>query len=42
MSCEEVFLKQLRQRGYRLRSRFAPEQRVDERFVRAFALAAGG
>ncbi len=30
------------QRGYRLRTKFSAEQRVDERFVRAFALAAGG
>jgi hypothetical protein len=30
------------QRNYRLRTKFSPEQRVDERFVRAFALAAGG
>jgi digeranylgeranylglycerophospholipid reductase len=30
------------QRNYRLRTRFAPDERVDERFVRAFALAAGG
>jgi digeranylgeranylglycerophospholipid reductase len=30
------------QRNYRLRMKFSPEQRVDERFVRAFALAAGG
>jgi digeranylgeranylglycerophospholipid reductase len=28
------------QRNYRLRDRFAPTQRTDERFVRAFALAA--
>jgi digeranylgeranylglycerophospholipid reductase len=28
------------QRNYRLRERFAPENRADERFVRAFALAA--
>lgn len=30
------------QRNYRLRMKFSPEQRVDERFVRTFALAAGG
>jgi digeranylgeranylglycerophospholipid reductase len=30
------------QRNYRLRMKFNPDQRVDERFVRAFALAAGG
>ncbi len=30
------------QRSYRLRTKFSPEQRLDERFVRAFALAAGG
>ncbi len=29
------------QRNYRLRQRFAPEQRSDERFLRAFALAVG-
>ncbi len=29
-------------RNYRLRAKFAPEQRTDERFVRAFALAASG
>ena len=29
-------------RNYRLRERFPPEQRGDERFVRAFALAVGG
>ena len=29
-------------RNYRLRQRFAPTQRTDERFVRAFSLAAGG
>jgi digeranylgeranylglycerophospholipid reductase len=29
------------QRNYRLRERFAPEARADERFVRAFALAVG-
>ena len=28
------------QRNYRLREKFPPEQRCDERFVRAFALAA--
>jgi digeranylgeranylglycerophospholipid reductase len=30
------------QRSYRLRARFSPKQRSDERFVRAFALAAVG
>lgn len=30
------------ERNYRLRQRFPPAQRADERFVRAFALAAGG
>jgi len=30
------------QRNYRLREKFSPVQRTDERFVRAFALAAGG
>jgi hypothetical protein len=30
------------QRNYRLRERFPPAQRADERFVRASALAAGG
>jgi len=30
------------QRNYRLREKFPPAQRADERFVRAFALAAGG
>ncbi len=30
------------QRSYRLRTKFAPEHRVEEHFVRAFALAAGG
>ena len=30
------------QRNYRLRERFPPEQRANKRFVRAFALAAGG
>jgi digeranylgeranylglycerophospholipid reductase len=30
------------QRNYRLRMKFSPEQRVDEHFLRAFALAAGG
>ena len=29
-------------RNYRLREKFPPEQRSDERFVRAFALAVGG
>jgi digeranylgeranylglycerophospholipid reductase len=29
-------------RNYRLRERFPPRQRTDERFVRAFALAVGG
>jgi digeranylgeranylglycerophospholipid reductase len=29
-------------RNYRLRQRFPPEQRADERFVQAFALAVGG
>jgi digeranylgeranylglycerophospholipid reductase len=29
-------------RNYRLRQRFPPDRRTDERFVRAFALAAGG
>lgn len=29
-------------RNYRLRAKFPPEQRTDERFVRAFALAASG
>jgi digeranylgeranylglycerophospholipid reductase len=30
------------QRNYRLRGKFPPEQRTEERFVRAFALAAAG
>ena len=30
------------QRNYRLRGKFPPEQRANKRFVRAFALAAGG
>jgi hypothetical protein len=30
------------QRNYRLRLRFKPEDRADERFVHAFALASGG
>jgi len=30
------------QRNYRLRARFAPEERTQERFVHAFVLAAGG
>jgi digeranylgeranylglycerophospholipid reductase len=30
------------ERNYRLRERFPPAERADERFVRAFALAAGG
>ena len=30
------------QRNYRLRTRFSAEQRLDEHFVRAFALAVGG
>jgi digeranylgeranylglycerophospholipid reductase len=29
------------QRNYRLRARFAPEERTDERFLQAFALAVG-
>ena len=29
-------------RNYRLRAKFPPARRADERFVRAFALAAGG
>jgi len=30
------------QRNYRLRAKFPPDQRTDERYVRAFALAASG
>jgi flavin-dependent dehydrogenase len=29
-------------RNYRLRERYPPGQRTDQRFVRAFALAVGG
>jgi hypothetical protein len=46
LSCYEVAWEESagrkNQRNYCLRTRFTPDERVDERFVRAFALAAGG